>query len=111
MLGSEHVDFQRTDHIGPESRGLTPINADLDNELGLVLSVFIRNHRGLGGFASPPPRGLAPFDRAGKRQRQFSCWDRSTLISNVRITSDLRADRKSTRLNSSHLVISYAVFC
>src|SRR2546426_9360824 len=24
---------------------------------------------------------------------------------------DLAADRKSTRLNSSHLVISYAVFC
>src|SRR6478735_10297242 len=24
---------------------------------------------------------------------------------------DLRRDRKSTRLNSSHLVISYAVFC
>src|SRR5205807_3264881 len=24
---------------------------------------------------------------------------------------DARADRKSTRLNSSHLVISYAVFC
>src|ERR1022692_5055583 len=26
-------------------------------------------------------------------------------------TVRLRADRKSTRLNSSHLVISYAVFC
>src|SRR5256885_7789648 len=26
-------------------------------------------------------------------------------------TSALGADRKSTRLNSSHLVISYAVFC
>src|SRR5256885_13328589 len=26
-------------------------------------------------------------------------------------TSFLRRDRKSTRLNSSHLVISYAVFC
>src|SRR5256885_12467179 len=25
--------------------------------------------------------------------------------------SDVDADRKSTRLNSSHLVISYAVFC
>src|SRR5688500_19247997 len=25
--------------------------------------------------------------------------------------ADLSADRKSTRLNSSHLVISYAVFC
>src|SRR3989454_2194493 len=27
------------------------------------------------------------------------------------IGAPLRADRKSTRLNSSHLVISYAVFC
>src|SRR5256885_8253023 len=27
------------------------------------------------------------------------------------IVSQLLADRKSTRLNSSHLVISYAVFC
>src|SRR5256885_6096765 len=26
-------------------------------------------------------------------------------------TSTFRSDRKSTRLNSSHLVISYAVFC
>src|SRR5256885_12088105 len=26
-------------------------------------------------------------------------------------TGDFREDRKSTRLNSSHLVISYAVFC
>src|SRR5256885_11483860 len=29
----------------------------------------------------------------------------------VRLQSDLTEDRKSTRLNSSHLVISYAVFC
>src|SRR5256885_2502860 len=28
-----------------------------------------------------------------------------------RTTSSPRTDRKSTRLNSSHLVISYAVFC
>src|SRR5256885_11554482 len=28
-----------------------------------------------------------------------------------RIRPALRTDRKSTRLNSSHLVISYAVFC
>src|SRR5256885_7856866 len=33
-------------------------------------------------------------------------------LGNVRIHTDSRAaDRKSTRLNSSHLVISYAVFC
>src|SRR5256885_6417704 len=29
----------------------------------------------------------------------------------VRIAPDNTVDRKSTRLNSSHLVISYAVFC
>src|SRR5256885_9088737 len=29
----------------------------------------------------------------------------------TRRQEDLRIDRKSTRLNSSHLVISYAVFC
>src|SRR5256885_8823545 len=28
-----------------------------------------------------------------------------------RVVLDLETDRKSTRLNSSHLVISYAVFC
>src|SRR2546426_6676362 len=27
------------------------------------------------------------------------------------VVGELRTDRKSTRLNSSHLVISYAVFC
>src|SRR5205807_8316100 len=36
----------------------------------------------------------------------------SKTCSECRYTLDeLRLDRKSTRLNSSHLVISYAVFC
>src|SRR5256885_4764875 len=35
-----------------------------------------------------------------------SLWIRPTRLRRVAI-----ADRKSTRLNSSHLVISYAVFC
>src|SRR3989454_8031358 len=39
----------------------------------------------------------------------------NTLVSNLELRDLLRAvsarDRKSTRLNSSHLVISYAVFC
>src|SRR5256885_31690 len=33
------------------------------------------------------------------------------FYANVNISSVLQEDRKSTRLNSSHLVISYAVFC
>src|SRR5256885_12538701 len=36
----------------------------------------------------------------GQPVRRFSCW-----------AEHRRVDRKSTRLNSSHLVISYAVFC
>src|SRR5688500_19423092 len=31
-------------------------------------------------------------------------WERKAMLA-------VKADRKSTRLNSSHLVISYAVFC
>src|SRR2546426_1773202 len=39
---------------------------------------------------------------------QRSCARRISSSAAVR---DRRGDRKSTRLNSSHLVISYAVFC
>src|SRR5205807_8485036 len=38
-------------------------------------------------------------------------WARQNLIANVLIQVEKNEDRKSTRLNSSHLVISYAVFC
>src|SRR5205807_9324761 len=44
--------------------------------------------------------GRQCFHRAGCRNRFPSTWSK--------VTSQ---DRKSTRLNSSHLVISYAVFC
>src|SRR6266850_3944473 len=44
----------------------------------------------------PGPRRVASGD--GSAQCSPACWP-------------ARSDRKSTRLNSSHLVISYAVFC
>src|SRR5437588_7497218 len=57
-------------------------------------------------------RDRAPDDRAGwplvrghARRRRLS-FGRSRVLAPVRA-----ADRKSTRLNSSHTVISYAVFC
>src|SRR5256885_8537248 len=37
--------------------------------------------------------------------------ERERTMAAVEFLSKLRTDRKSTRLNSSHLVISYAVFC
>src|SRR5438132_3832657 len=41
-------------------------------------------------------------------QRPDSCAERQAVTPG---TVELRGDRKSTRLNSSHTVISYAVFC
>src|SRR5256885_10615960 len=39
------------------------------------------------------------------------CLTPTALFSTLMVTSGTMTDRKSTRLNSSHLVISYAVFC
>src|SRR3989442_8904478 len=35
----------------------------------------------------------------------------SDMVESDEVVSDCRGDRKSTRLNSSHVRISYAVFC
>src|SRR2546426_6656753 len=52
-------------------------------------------------FRSPP--SASPCRRSHRASRPSSAWP---------VGRRLRArDRKSTRLNSSHLVISYAVFC
>src|SRR5471032_941717 len=56
----------------------------------------------------PPRSTLFPYTtlfRPGPRRR---CWPRRATAS-ARSCSPL--DRKSTRLNSSHITISYAVFC
>src|ERR1039457_7344410 len=52
------------------------------------------------------------------QSRAFSHWDQYLTMAFAQLTyreslRDIEAclDRKSTRLNSSHLVISYAVFC
>src|SRR5256885_12136613 len=62
----------------------------------------------------PPRSTLFPYTTLFRSQ-QFTVRMRSAAAATV--TYDLTfvdhtgADRKSTRLNSSHLVISYAVFC
>src|SRR5256885_12599973 len=63
-------------------------------------SILLPPRPGFLGGRSPVPRPeiqTAPPARAACR--------------GVRTDSPPRRDRKSTRLNSSHLVISYAVFC
>src|SRR5256885_10062607 len=53
-------------------------------------------------FRSPPARGRRRSARHPHPERRAFRF---------RALSRRRLDRKSTRLNSSHLVISYAVFC
>src|SRR6266850_4885078 len=54
-------------------------------------------------IAAPPSGNLAPC--ASARGWSLRCWAHRPRARAHRL------DRKSTRLNSSHLVISYAVFC
>src|SRR3712207_8722194 len=62
---------------------------------------------GLQGFRAPRPRSAAPLGELGRlRLRQRDAGAGGLLRLPHR-----REDRKSTRLNSSHANISYAVFC
>src|SRR5256885_13179312 len=58
-------------------------------------------------YAILPPRCA----RRALTPKENACNQQVTSGSMRRTTSATTSDRKSTRLNSSHLVISYAVFC
>src|SRR3712207_8039785 len=60
--------------------------------------------------ASPPPESPArPLDR--RSSLGVAAKTARTVSLNWRMLEKPAADRKSTRLNSSHANISYAVFC
>src|SRR5256885_9756389 len=63
--------------------------------------------RGAGGGRAALGRGVG----GGGRRRRRRARARGDLRGRARAALPARRDRKSTRLNSSHLVISYAVFC
>src|SRR5438132_6138055 len=59
-----------------------------------------------------PQRDQRPKRRPPARNRVDLVGPATVLVGNLRLEIDAVArDRKSTRLNSSHTVISYAVFC
>src|SRR2546426_8623443 len=64
-------------------------------------------HDALPIFVDDPDAGSR---HAGGDRHLFHDVDELPLL-RVGGVDDLAGDRKSTRLNSSHLVISYAVFC
>src|SRR5258708_31486234 len=60
------------------------------------------------------PRQLAPDERSGAARddgRSYEAHARSLAHRRKAAGMSLVRDRKSTRLNSSHQIISYAVFC
>src|SRR5258708_25518719 len=69
---------------------------DFDVEIALPLEVF--------GQAAPP------FYEQAAVHGVFLV-DRNQLADRSLLVEGRRRDRKSTRLNSSHQIISYAVFC
>src|SRR5437870_8288915 len=60
----------------------------------------------------PPPRStLFPYTTLFRSSSRSRCWQRGNPPSRWNSSFRRGRDRKSTRLNSSHVAISYAVFC
>src|SRR5690554_7652088 len=72
----------------------------------------------------PPRSTLFPYTTLFRSQafleEHISCWDKLSIIEQkillekaqvLKYDKGTLVDRKSTRLNSSHVRISYAVFC
>src|SRR5256885_13125602 len=62
----------------------------------------------------PPRSTLFPYTtlfRSGNASVVVDCDEDRQVVLQMVIEPGDAVDRKSTRLNSSHLVISYAVFC
>src|SRR5207253_9484341 len=74
------------------------------------------DHRDLHSFPTRRSSDLAPraaesTPRARERRRTASLDSPPPTEANRAAAQPRTADRKSTRLNSSHVAISYAVFC
>src|SRR5256885_4279225 len=59
----------------------------------------------------PPRSTLFPYTTLFRSLGSMGLWRLGSYFERVHAPSIIATDRKSTRLNSSHLVISYAVFC
>src|SRR3712207_7253189 len=74
-------------------------------------TTLFRSLRGPGSPARATIRGDRAYRRSGRRAGCGRCRGQHLLREVVPADDEIRQDRKSTRLNSSHANISYAVFC
>src|ERR1039457_3558980 len=98
----------------------SPIRQGMTSAFGALESPATMAHLSLpksGGpvkyFPSDVDRFRPQFDGKPPTRRVARTWSPVPFISGDVLAQwkERRLDRKSTRLNSSHLVISYAVFC
>src|SRR2546426_3842201 len=73
-------------------------------------TTLFRSSRGTARRRRQPPNRRRRLPDNRQRARDAQDEDRVATALRTR-PPNCRRDRKSTRLNSSHLVISYAVFC
>src|SRR2546426_8815505 len=82
----------------------------------LLLSFFFFNDTATTEIYTLSLHDALPISQRNRFKREFPRGPKETNESGAfrragEIKSERVGDRKSTRLNSSHLVISYAVFC
>src|SRR2546426_1969606 len=70
-------------------------------------TTLFRSAEDLEQRLEPRPDEMQPGEIAGRGHDRGVVHDHGA----VGVRGEVHQDRKSTRLNSSHLVISYAVFC
>src|SRR5690625_7021030 len=66
--------------------------------------------QGMFGWSHPMKASVLPSGESRGQAMKWECVD-STFVVPCLVSRNDERDRKSTRLNSSHVAISYAVFC
>src|SRR5437870_9538400 len=85
-----------------ESNGVAHVKATFNN----VIITITDSHGNTIGWASSGKMGF----KGSKKNTPFAAQVAAESVAKQAFDLGLR-DRKSTRLNSSHVAISYAVFC
>src|SRR5688500_16688028 len=105
-----HFPLQKNGSDQPSCAGLPPIGSHVkvaQRQAGITLG---RVRPGIGSYVVTYTVCAASSPRGGRFMVETAQSQPARSDEN-HIFCAIRSDRKSTRLNSSHLVISYAVFC
>src|SRR2546426_4029455 len=93
---------------------IVPTGEEHAEGFNAVVDAVARERRFIGFVAGPPLESTREFIRSilgGAGIQLLAVNPDDMVVGWCDIVRNPHEDRKSTRLNSSHLVISYAVFC